>query len=400
MLDHQLASELLLKLIEQYHPNYIWAPENTTLKIKNQTIIMKAHGYKLVLINQNNSANLHSDLALLLTTSGSTGSPKLVRLSYKNINSNAEAIANYLSIDNHERPITSLPMHYSFGLSIINSHIIKGATILLTNNSILEKEFWGFLKEQNATSLSGVPYSFEILKKLRFFKMDLPKLTTITQAGGKLNLELNLELSEFCKNNNKRLFIMYGQTEATARMSYLPHEYSMSKVGSIGLAIPGGKFSIQDENGNLILDDDNEGELIYHGDNVSMGYSYSIEDLIKGDENGGILATGDIGRKDNDGFYFIVGRKKRFIKLFGNRINLDEIEQLLNNQKMDCACVGNDDRLIIFTTQKNHENKITNYVSETLKIHHRSFVIQYVSDLPRDTSGKLLYTKLNNYEFN
>nr|MBC8486722.1 AMP-binding protein [Bacteroidota bacterium] len=227
MLDSSLDQELLDNLIITYKPEYIWMPEKNTNTIKGGELVINILGYSLVKLSCSNGYLLHSDLALLLTTSGSTGSPKLVKLTHENIYSNAESISEYLSIDENERPITSLPMHYSFGLSIINSHLINGATILLTNNSLMEKEFWSFMKTHKATSLSGIPYSFEILKKLRFFNMDLPYLKTITQAGGKLNDDFNREYSEFSKKSGKRFFVMYGQTEATARMSYLPPEYSV-----------------------------------------------------------------------------------------------------------------------------------------------------------------------------
>ena len=226
MLDSNLDSELLEKLIMTYKPDYLWVPKKDNNSINRGESVITILDYSLIKLSYSNEYLLHNELGLLLTTSGSTGSPKLVKLTYENIYANAESISDYLSIDKNERPITSLPMHYSFGLSIINSHLINGATILLTNNSLMEKEFWTFLKSYEATSLSGIPYSFEILKKLRFFKLDLPHLKTLTQAGGKLNDDLNREFSEYCLKSNKRFFIMYGQTEATARMSYLPHEYS------------------------------------------------------------------------------------------------------------------------------------------------------------------------------
>jgi long-chain acyl-CoA synthetase len=165
-------------------------PLEKVADLPSNKIVFEAFGYVLVRLEEKLSFPLHDELALLFTTSGSTGSPKLVRISYENINSNAEAIAEYLSLSENERPITVLPMNYSYGLSIINSHLVKGATILLTARSIMEKEFWAFLKKEKATSFSGVPYTYEMLYKLRFFRMELPFLRTLTQAGGKLNEDL------------------------------------------------------------------------------------------------------------------------------------------------------------------------------------------------------------------
>lgn len=396
MLNSDLDSELLDNLITTYKPEYLWAPKKDKYLINNGKVVLNILDYSLIKLPFNKENLLHDDLGLLLTTSGSTGSPKLVKLTYENIFSNAESIAKYLSIDENERPVTSLPMHYSFGLSIINSHMIKGATILLTNSSLLEREFWSFLKTYKATSLSGIPYSFEILKKLRFFKMNLPYLKTITQAGGKLNDDLNLEFSEFCKNKGKCFFVMYGQTEATARMSYLPHEYSITKLGSMGITIPDGEFSLIDDNGNIIDEHEKEGELVYRGKNVSMGYAVSRADLAKGDENKGVLATGDIAKRDRDGYYYIVGRKKRFIKLFGNRVNLDETERLIKNVISNCACTGRDDEMVIYITDKSKLKKINRYIAEKTSINHRAFIVKYIPEIPKNSSGKTIYSKLLN----
>ena len=394
MLDSSLDQELLDNLIITYKPEYIWMPEKNTNTIKGGELVINILGYSLVKLSCSNGYLLHSDLALLLTTSGSTGSPKLVKLTHENIYSNAESISEYLSIDENERPITSLPMHYSFGLSIINSHLINGATILLTNNSLMEKEFWSFMKTHKATSLSGIPYSFEILKKLRFFNMDLPYLKTITQAGGKLNDDFNREYSEFSKKSGKRFFVMYGQTEATARMSYLPHEQSITKLGSMGIAIPGGEFSLINENGNIIEESDREGELVYKGKNVSMGYAVCGEDLAKGDENNGILVTGDMAKRDREGYYYIVGRKKRFVKLFGNRVNLDETERLLKNVIPDCACAGEDDKMMIYITDNNRVEEIKRYVSQKTGINPRAFDVISINKIPKNSSGKTIYSDL------
>ena len=396
MLDSNLDRNLLDDLITTYKPEYLWIPQNDKRLINYGELILNIFDYSLIKLSFNKKILLHDDLGLLLTTSGSTGSPKLVKLTYENIFSNAQAISEYLSINEKERPITSLPMHYSFGLSVINSHIINGATVLLTNSSLIEREFWTLLKTYKATSLSGIPYSFEILKKLHFFRMNLPYLKTITQAGGKLNDDLNLEFSQFCKKEGKRFFIMYGQTEATARMSYLPHEYSVKKIGSMGIAIPEGEFSLMDKNGDTIQEHEKEGELVYRGKNVSMGYAENIEDLAKDDQNKGVLLTGDIAKRDSDGYYYIVGRKKRFIKLFGNRVSLDETERLIKNVTSDCACFELDDKMVIYITDKSKLATIKKYISEKTNINRRAFMVKYISEIPKNASGKTIYSKLQN----
>jgi len=328
----------------------------------------------------------HADLAVCLTTSGSTGSPKLVRLTLKNILANAESIAEYLRIDNNERPITMLPMYYSYGLSIINSHLLKGATILLTDKTYAQREFWNFLRTYEATSMSGVPYTWEMLRRLRFMRMDLPSVKTMTQAGGKLNADIALEYIRWAKTQNKQFIVMYGQTEATARMSYLPWESAEEKSASIGIAIPRGTFSLAED-----------GELIYEGANVSMGYAECAEDLLKGDENHGVLHTGDMARVDEDGFYYIVGRKKRFVKVWGNRCNLDQIEQLVKPITTSCACAGVDDHITVFVTQEGLEKEIKDLLSAKTGLNPIAFAVKVIAAIPVKESGKIDYQLLQTW---
>lgn len=395
LLDSSLDKELLANLINTYKPAFLYVPQKTAGDFPYKTI-KEIHGYSLLKTEFDAVYPLHEELALLLTTSGSTGSPKLVRQSYKNIMSNAASICEYLEITKKERPITTLPMSYTYGLSIINSHLLKGATILLTTNSLLQKEFWEFFKNEKATSFGGVPYTYEILKKLRFFKMDLPSLSTMTQAGGKLPPELHREFAEYAINTNRRFFVMYGQTEATARMSYLPHEKTPEKYGSMGIAIPGGKFSLIDVDGSEITEHSVTGELVYRGDNVTLGYAECGEDLKIGNERNGVLITGDMAKRDEDGYYYIVGRKKRFLKLFGNRINLDEVEQMLKKEfhHLDCACGGVDDKLTAYVTDENEMPNIKKFISEKTGIHHNAFEVKYIEAIPKNESGKTIYAKL------
>ena len=328
----------------------------------------------------------HPDLAVCLTTSGSTGSPKLVRLTLRNIIANAKSIAKYLHIDTNERPITMLPMYYSYGLSIINSHLLKGATILLTDKSYAQREFWNFLRENVATSMSGVPYTWEMLRRLRFMRMDLPSVRTMTQAGGKLNAEIALEYIRWAKSVGKQFIVMYGQTEATARMSYLPWERAEEKYASIGVAIPGGEFSLAED-----------GELIYQGENVSLGYAECAVDLMKGDENHGVLHTGDMARVDEDGFYYITGRKKRFVKVWGNRCNLDQVEQLVKPITTTCACAGVDDHITVFVTKDGLEKEIKDLLASKTGLNPIAFQVKVIDAIPVKDSGKIDYQLLQTW---
>lgn len=391
MLDKNKGDDLLLPLIDIYKPNYIWTPDDRVFD--QGEIVHKTHGYSLWRLHEGKH-RINPELSLLLTTSGSTGSPKLVRLSKSNILSNARSIAEYLSITEKERPVTSLPMHYSYGLSVINSHLLAGGCVLLTDKSILQREFWDFVRKEEATSFAGVPYTYEMLKRLRFFNMNLPSLSTLTQAGGKLQPELVKFFAENSQSKGKHFVVMYGQTEATARMSYLPAQYAVQKCSSIGMPIPGGRFSIIDQSGNEINEADAEGELVYSGQNVSLGYAECVQDLAKGDENHGSLHTGDIGKKDADGFYYITGRMKRFVKIWGNRCNLDALEQLLKPRFESIACAGVDDLITIFTTDATCADDIRNYSSKITGLNVKAFKVRTIKELPKTSSGKTAYSEL------
>ncbi|NLG32148.1 MAG: AMP-binding protein, partial [Syntrophomonadaceae bacterium] len=244
LLDAHLDRELLSSLIESYKPDYLWLPSSMADEFDQFDEVYSVYNYALIKTPYTKEYPIYDELALLLTTSGSTGSPKLVRQSYTNIESNTKSIVEYLDLDETERPITTLPMSYTYGLSILNTHLYVGASIILTQKTLMQKEFWQQFKDYEATSFGGVPYIYEMLDKLRFFRMNLPALRTMTQAGGKLSQELHKKFAEYALETGKKFVVMYGQTEATARMSYLPHDKSLEKCGSIGVAIPGGKFSL------------------------------------------------------------------------------------------------------------------------------------------------------------
>ena len=398
LLNANLDEDLLQSLLGLYLPAYIWLPEEQAKKYEEYPVITRSYGYVLLKTGYVGRYPLYPDLALLLTTSGSTGSPKFVRQSYVNIKANTDSIVKYLELNSSERPITTLPMNYTYGLSIINTHLAMGATLLLTDKTLMQKEFWLFFKEEKATSFGGVPYTYEMLDKLRFWRMDLQYLRTMTQAGGKLTPELHEKFAKFASENNKKFVVMYGQCEATARMGYLPPEYAVEKRGSMGVAIPGGKFSLIDVQGNEINSPDIAGELVYEGDNVTLGYAECGEDLAKGDELKGRLVTGDMARFDDDGFYYIVGRKKRFLKIYGNRVNLDETDRLIKAEfNIEAACAGVDDHMYIFVTDSNKADSVRDYVIGKTKLNPAAFKVVVIDEIPKNDSGKTLYKELTKY---
>ena len=187
---------------------------------------------------------------------------------------------------------------------------------------------------------------------------------------------------------------MYGQTEATARMSYLPLDKALEKYASIGIAIPGGRFAILDVNGNEITESDVDGELEYWGKNVSLGYGECREDLQKADENHGVLKTGDVARRDADGYYYITGRMKRFLKIYGNRVNLDATEQFLKAVTLSVACVGVDDKMTVFITDESKKDAVKDLLMQKTGINTRAFDVRVIDAIPIKSSGKLDYRVL------
>jgi acyl-CoA synthetase (AMP-forming)/AMP-acid ligase II len=395
MLDAHLNEDLLRFLITTYQPAFLWLPTDRAEAFRPYAAVHESYGYSL-LSTGFAGYPLHDDVALLLTTSGSTGSPKLVRQSYRNIESNTHAIIDYLKLDATERAITTLPMNYTFGLSIINTHLYAGASIVLTEAPLIQKDFWAQFREFEATSLSGVPYTYEMLDRLRFTRMNLPSLQTLTQAGGRLSEELHRKFAEYAQETDRSFVVMYGQTEATARMSYLPPEKALEKCGSIGIAISNGTFMLRNEAGVPVREANKTGELIYQGDNVMLGYASCGEDLAGGDELKGILATGDLARFDEDGYYFIMGRKARFLKLYGMRINLEETEHMIREAfpGQDCACGGRDDLLTIYLEESTLADAVQRFLVEKTGIHHAAFRVVPVAAIPRNSAGKILYHEL------
>jgi acyl-coenzyme A synthetase/AMP-(fatty) acid ligase len=394
LLPDNTSAERLRNLQNCYQPQFLLAPMDHPILTDDYKPVFHFYDtglYQLATQYQ----SLHIELAQLLSTSGSTGSPKFVRQSYQNITTNATAIASYLRITKEDRPITTLPMSYTYGLSIILSHLTQGASILLTDRSVVEKEFWNLFSKYSATSFGGVPYLFEILKKIRFLKMNLPSLRTVTQAGGAMHPDLIREFSNIFAQRGIDFYVMYGQTEATARMSFYQPILEPTKVGSIGKSIYGGSFFLMDEYDAIIQKDNTIGELVYRGPNVMLGYAQSHRDLAMGDDLQGVLKTGDLACRDADGYYYITGRKKRFIKLYGHRINLDEVEQFLHSLAIeDCAVMGSDQILQIYVTKLIEDAQFTQSLAEELGIHKSAIQIFQVSRIPRNLAGKVLYDQL------
>ncbi|SDZ16839.1 Acyl-CoA synthetase (AMP-forming)/AMP-acid ligase II [Micromonospora pattaloongensis] len=328
---------------------------------------------------------LHPDLALLLSTSGSTGSPKLVRVSYDNVRANAEAIAEYLDIRPGDRAATTLPMHYCYGLSVINSHLARGAGLILTELSVADACFWELFRDRRGTTFAGVPYTFELLDRVGFAAMRLPHLRYVTQAGGRLAPDRVRHWATVGRRDGWDLFVMYGQTEATARMAYLPPELAASHPEAIGVPVPGGAFRLAPLPDHP---DPEAGELVYTGPNVMLGYAETRADLGLGrtvDE----LRTGDIARRTPDGLYELIGRRSRFAKILGVRIDPQRVEAALDRHGLTTCCVGADDELIVAVQGGDGDvGRVRRLVVGECGAPARAVRVCFVTELPRLPTGK------------
>lgn len=387
LLSQKLDNQFKLSLESIYKPSVVVDSSRDNVNSYTKTDLSL---FTFFSNTKKSKVTIASEIKILLSTSGTTGSPKFVKLSDKNLYENALSILNYLPINSSDVTPLNLSVFYSYGLSILTTNSISGGKIICTNTDILNKNFWDEFKEYEFTSLAGVPFVYEMLERISFRNNNYPSLRYLTQAGGKLSSELIEKFGEFARENKVDFFIMYGQTEASARMSFLAPKYIQVKTGSIGKPILNGNFSIDKESR----------ELVYQGPNVFGGYCVSLADLESYDTNK-TLRTGDLAEVDSDGFYFIKGRIKRFVKITGTRINLDELETLLKKQFNDITlfCNGFQDKYIlvgIFNLDFN-KNVVIEYISKLLSVHGSLIKVFNIDKVPTTANGKINYDALIDY---
>jgi acyl-CoA synthetase (AMP-forming)/AMP-acid ligase II len=340
---------------------------------------------------------LHPDLCLLLSTSGSTGSPKMVRLTRANVLANAKGIVEALDIDRAECTPTTLPLSYSFGLSILHSHLLAGATVVLTERSVLEPEFWDAVRRHGCTSLAGVPSTYSMVRRISFEREAPASLQTLTQAGGKMHDELIEHFERAMNARGGKFYVMYGQTEATARITVLPPHLLPTKRGGVGFPLR--DVSIEISAATPASDGpDGAGEIVCRGPNVMLGYADRRADLERGDDLKGTLRTGDLGYLDDDGCLFVTGRLKRIAKVFGLRISLDEIEARLATWG-PVAVAGSDDRISVFAVEENVDEVRAAVASlaEGARLHPSAFRVWALPALPLLPNGKVDYARLRKH---
>lgn len=362
LLDKSFSLNYIEKVISLYKPNIVYAPLNLSFSKLKILSFFNLKNYKILNTNFNLRKNLNFSNFLLLSTSGTTESPKFVRLSKKNLEDNTTKIIKYLNIKKNHTTITTMPAGYSYGLSILNSHLQAESKIVLNNNSIVEKSFWEKMKKFKVNSFGGVPEFYEFLRKINFEKYVNKNMKYLTQAGGKLN-EKDLEyFGKICKKNKIKFYIMYGQTEASPRISFLEWKFFFKKMNSIGKPLKGYKLKIFNKD-KEIKNPNKIGELVLFGKNVSLGYANNFSDLKLGDENKNILRTGDLGFKDKKNFFYITGRLKKIVKIFGKRYDLNIIENFVKEKGYKINCHLIDKKLNIQVENVSQADIITKLIS-------------------------------------
>ena len=346
------------------------------------------------------------ELVAIFYTSGSTGTPKGVMLSHRNLVSNTIATVDYLKLADHDRVLVILPFYYIYGNSLLLTHLLVGGTVVIDNRFLYPEVVLDTMEKEEVTGFSGVPSNFIILlNNSTMASRKLEHLRYFTQAGGAMAPEIIRKLMKAFPR--KEIYIMYGQTEAAPRISYLPPHRLAEKVGSIGIPVPQVRIKVVNEDG-LEVPAGESGELIVCGDNVMLGYwnqPEETEQVIKV----GWLYTGDLARMDKDGYLYITGRKKEIIKTGGNRVSTKEIEEcLLENEKiMEAAVFGVEDPLLgeaikaVIALKKGYEadaREIQNYCKMRLADHKAPKYVEFMGSLPKSKSGKVNKLLLMNKE--
>lgn len=342
-LDSKTNIEFISQYIEQFHFQFIFSPFEIN-DLKNLTEVSLWRHYHIYQ-TKHSSPVLHNDLRLLLSTSGTTGSKKLVKLSKKNLTHAIKNTAESLLICTDDVSVAHLPIHFSMGFSNIFSHLYKGAKVLFPQSSVIDQNFWIFVRNNQLSNFTGVPYSYEILKRIRFNNIELPSLKVLSQGGGKLKKDLYLFLSEITQKRNLKLLLTYGMTEACGRMSFTFAKGFEEEI-SIGASINQGNMYLSD------IDKENIGEIIYEGPNVCMGYALNMEDLSLTDSFQGRIATGDLAKIDQNSNFYICGRKNKIAKINGYRIHLEDLENMIS-QEYHCECICKEENQSIQIYAKN-----------------------------------------------
>ena len=392
LVDPKLEEELLCCLIETYEPEYIWcSPKMVDVLLRFRKSYVYQTEQHIIIKTKYESFEFDPELALLMTTSGSTGSSKMVCMSYENLRVNMSDFVRRIELQMDDRAITTLPMFYCYGLSILHMHWLVGATIYITDDSLLNVRFWEFFEKSKITNFPGVPYVYDILLQIGFFDKNYPSLRFLTQAGAKLSEDKQIYIAKKLMEKNIRFYLVYGQTEATTYISVLDYRKALDKLGSVGTALSSLAVFIREPKKDGI------GELVCKGKSVSQGYAEKKEDLLECKRNYEVLETGDLAYIDGDGDIFLKGRSKRFVKILGARISLDEMEQILNQHysENEFVCVGIDNHVkICYMGNKLMERDVITFCVKKFNLKKSMLECKKVDSFLRTSTGKLQYQSL------
>lgn len=391
LLPKTISLTALEELSSLYKPTFIMtSEEKTEIHVRNYAKKYNANAFQGNFVGL---SEVHPDLAILISTSGTMGTPKFVRLSYNNIEINAKSIVSGLGMQEGDRAITTLPMSYSYGLSILNTHLICGGTIFLNDNSVIEKKFWDQLEQFEISTFAGVPTTYEMILRTQIERITRTSLRYVTQAGGPFKVESLLKFLQACKEKDLNFYKMYGQTEATARISILPSEELSNAPESVGYPVEGGSISIQ-KSEEFKFSSNEVGEVIFQGQNVSMGYANSKRDLSSGDVNLGTLRTGDFGYTDSSGRLYVMGRFDRVIKLDGIRVDLQEVEKSLREYDLDVVALNGNEKLVLVLENRNWTDEAKHNAFDLLNVSMSRIMFTSVGNFPRKSTGKIDYEVL------
>ena len=396
LVDENLGWHKLENIISLYSPNYVISSLTPGLMPDYFEVIERLDGFNIY----ENKSERHNpslrDTSLCLTTSGSTGGAKFVKLSIQNIESNTKSIVKAVGINETQITITTMPMHYSYGLSVINTSLEAGGTLIMNTSQVTSKEFWHKISDYEVNTISGVPYIYQQLSRLTSEFLNKTKIRKFTQAGGKLNKPVREHFKKIVSETGISFYVMYGQTEATARMAVLPPEDFIDFENAIGFAVPGGNLTVRDELGDVIQTSGTVGEICYEGPNVFQGYATNRESLIEYQPHEPILQSGDLGFFDSEGRFYITGRLKRIAKLLGIRINLEEVEHYLLEQGFETVCVEHRDKLHVFSTLTEIPVEIQSDLLNYLAVSPVLVTFNSIPIIPRLSSGKVDYVSVIN----
>ena len=333
---------------------------------------------------------LHPELALLLGTSGSAGSSKLVRLSAENLSANAEAVAESLGLTAADRAVTTLPLAYCYGLSVLHSHLARGASVVLSERSVVDEGFWRTVEQFRVTTLAGVPHTFDLLDRAGFADQSCPALRLVTQAGGRMAPDRVAAVAALGARRGWDLVVMYGQTEATARMTCAAPGLATHRPDTVGRPVPGGRVRIltgRPGDPDVEAPPGEVGEIVYTGPNVMLGYAHGPADLVLG-RTTTRLRTGDLGRVDGDGLLTVTGRLSAVIKVVGVRIDLEQVDASLADLGLTGLAAGRDDRLDVAVECCAHPAMVRGVLAAEFSLPPAAVRVVAVEELPRTPNGK------------